>query len=247
MSIHLLAMGQMKKAAAGGGGSIEYVGGQTYSAPGGTTALTADLTTLTGGLASAPAENDLVIVTAVHVAENTAPSDPAMNTAGYTEETDIVGTDFYRVRMAVYRKFMGGTPDTSFEIANTGNTAWPVAVAVHVWRGVNQTTPMDVTTVTATGANSPLCNPAAITPTTSGSVVVVSGACSSDNSGVVFTSPDLSNFRSVSAQDTRDATVGMGSFAWTSGAFDPGQWSGGSTSGGTNTAWVAATMALRPA
>jgi hypothetical protein len=80
---------------------------------------------------------------------------------------------------------------------------------------------------------------------TPGAVVICGGAASFTNVSA-FTSSDLSNFRTgTNTSGTQDHVCGMGSFEWTSGAFDAAQWGGGNTS--TSASWCACSMALRPA
>jgi hypothetical protein len=72
---------------------------------------------------------------------------------------------------------MGATPDTSITLTGGTLSADDAgAVVVQVWRGVDPTTPFDVTQTTATGTNSVLCDPPAITPVTPGAVIVSGGA-----------------------------------------------------------------------
>jgi len=137
--------------------------------------------------------------------------------------------------------------DTSVEVQGSvdGSNDSEV-VSVHVWRGVDQTTPVDVATTTATGINWGRPNPPAITPITAGAIVVACGLGANPSNAGVFTTTDLSNFATVrESAPFYKSIVGMGSAAWTSGALDPAAFSGGSNSSGAS--WCAATMALRPA
>lgn len=150
----------------------------------------------------------------------------------------------------------GGTPtptptptpssDTSVTTTAVGNLGAGRCVGVMVFRGVDNTTPMDVAATTAVGGNTGQADPPAITPSTSGAVIVAIGAGVDSTNGAAFTSSDLSNFQSPTATGgTYNGTVGMGSHAWSgSGSFDPAQFGGGYT--GTSAAWAAATLALRP-
>lgn len=222
---------------------IQYVGGYVQGLIGTTANLNITLTSLTGGLASAPAAGDLVIVyfgTGSTVDRNLVVS-------GYTEVTELYSNDGADTNLVAAYKFMGGTPDTSFTLTGgTLNTADAGVVAVQVWRGVNTTTPLDVTSTTATGTNSVRCNPPAITPVTSGAVIVAGGSGAHAIGAQTYSSSDLTAFRSVGTDDNNDATIGLGYKVWTSGAFDPAQFT---FSAGDNLAysWAAVTLALRPA
>ena len=123
------------------------------------------------------------------------------------------------------------------------------ALAVLVFSGVNASTPIDVTTTTATGINGMTPNPPAITPVTAGAKIISMGAAAhGSGSTVTFTSPDLSGFLSAYSADNNECTLGVGYKDWTSGAFDPGAFSlVGAGFDDPNWSWAALTLALRPA
>lgn len=223
---------------------IEYVGGYVQGFAGTTSNVVISLTSLTGGIASAPAAGDLVIVyfgTGSDVNRD-------LVVAGYTEIVELYSNDIYDTNLAVARKFMGGVPDTSFTLTGgTLDTSDAGAVAVQVWRGVDAVTPLDVTRTTATGINSVLCDPPAITPITPGAIIVSGGAGAHDEEGSqTYSSSDLTSFISVGRSDTNSVTIGLGYHVWTSGAFNPAAFTF-SGSDDTNFSWAAVTLALRPA
>lgn len=222
---------------------IVFVGGYTQGFVGDTLDITISLTSLTGGIASAPAANDFVVVY-----YGTGASDArALSISGYTQAALLYANDLYDANLLVAYKRMGATPDTSLVLTGgTLNVAEAGAVSILVWRNVNATTPMDVTPVTVTGINSSLCNPSAITPITSGAYIVAGGSAGySATTAYIFTSPDLTGFISSGGNDSYDVAVGAGYKQWTSGAFDPGAFS--ITGNSTNNSWAAVTLALRPA
>lgn len=138
--------------------------------------------------------------------------------------------------------------DTSITVANTtGSNIYFNGLLVHVWRNVDQTTPLDVTTTTATtgGSNNP--NPPAITPVTAGAIILAAGVGFSSPGQTVFSSSDLSNFLSVHDDNGfGGGDAALGSHAWSgSGSFDPAQWT--SSTNRSNFPSAMATMALRPA
>lgn len=249
---HNWPLSYMKRPAApgggGGGGTIEYVGGRTHAFPGTTSTTVISLNgTLTGGLATSPAEGDLVVVSyAIHGGD----LNMSIVTTGYVEVADLWASDSLDTNLGVFYKAMGATPDTDVEVMATTSAGAPGAVIIQVWRGVDATTPIDVTTTTATGVNTGAPNPPAITPVTAGAVVVVCGAGTSLNGGVTLSQSgtELSNFIAVYGDNAdasnNDITAAMGSFAWTSGAFDPVALVGNAA---TSLSWAAATLALRPA
>lgn len=222
---------------------ILYVGGKTWSRAGATTTTNVSLTDLTGGIASAPAENDYVVVMQ-GIGSN---ADRAVaTTSGYTELADIYanGTT-YDANLGVDAKFMGSTPDTTVTIGSSGSANDAQAARIMVFRGVDLTTPMDVAVVTATGTGTAKPNPGAITPITTGAVGVFSGAQAAATAAAL-TSSDLTAFASVNQADTNDIAVGAGYIEWSgSGAMDPAVFGGGSNNSANS--WAAVSIALRPA
>lgn len=225
--------------------ALQYVGGATATKAGATSGnSTISLTSLTGGISSSAAAGDIVIAAF-------ATGSSVVRTLSITDGTNaytLIGSALYSnlttdTNLRVAYKVLTGA-DASVTFGPTGNAADAGAMAVHVWRGVDTATPLDVTATKATGTSTGRPNPAAITPSTSGSVVIAVGAASA-GTGAVFTSSDLSNFRTATSADTYDAMIGIGSYAWTSGAFDPAQFGGGTTDAGDS--WAAITLALRPA
>lgn len=227
---------------------ITLVGSKTADIPATAASnTTISLTDLSGGIGSQPIEGDYV-----YIAYATASSgNPAIGivTADYSELSELNADDTQDSNLSVSRKKMTSTPDTSVDVGPTGSTNDDGCVAIFVLRGVHATTPEDVAVVTATGTNTGRPNAGAVTPTTSGAkVLVCCSAGSPQDVGAVFaqSGSELSNFitRNTSAA-VRDATVGMGMFDWTSGAFDPAAWVGSNTN--TSSSWCAVTIALRPA
>lgn len=225
-----------------------YVGGKTSAFAGfsaGT--LEISLTDLTGGIASAPSTNDVVVV--AYCVGGNEPGDVAMSTTinqgTITELLELYSNDTVDTNLAVYYSVMGATPATRISVSNTESTLNAGAVAIHVWRNIDTTNPIDVTTTTATAANSALANPPAITTATQNAVVLAIGASGNDNATTPFTQGgDLSNFLSVGSSDTEDATIGMGSIATTAPTtVDPAAFS---IATNTTYSWAAATVALRP-
>lgn len=228
--------------------AIQYVGGLTASKLGATSGnSTISLTALTGGIASAAAAGDIVI--AVFGTGTTVDRTLAIND-GTTEYTligsELYSNDTFDTSLRVAYKIMGATPDTTVTFGPTGSDEDGGAMAVHVWRGIDTATPLDVTAVTATGINTYLPNAGSITPVTAGAIVIVAGAGGreKDLTGT-YAASDLSNFIQNQQTTANGAVIaGVGSFAWTSGAFDPAAWTGSGDT--TSFSWAAITLALRP-
>lgn len=223
--------------------SIEYVGSYVEGFTGTSSNKTISLTSLTGGIASAPDTGDLVLVyfgTGSTVDRNLVVS-------GYTEITELYANDTYDTNLAVAYKFITATlPDTSLTLTGgTLSSSDGGAVYISVWRNVDTISTFDVTTTTATAIDSGLCNPPAITPITSGSYVV-SGGASGNTSNGTFTSSDLTDFKSVHGSDTNGVTIGGGYRTWTSGAINPAAFTLGGSGNSINYSWAAVTLALRP-
>ena len=238
-------LGAYLKVATSAASGIEYVGGYSMGIPGTLTDVTVSLTSLTGGLASAPVEDDLIVVYFGVGSQ----SNPSLTIYTYTEIEELYVNDTRDANLAVYMKFMGGTPDTSFLIAGTGSSSNAGVVVVHVWRGVDKITPLDVAHTTAIGYNTALCDPPAITPISPGALIVSGGAAAlySDSSYYGdYSSPELTGLLSVNQTDSNGVVLGVGYHYWTSGTFNPSQftYSGGDT---TAFSWAAITLALRPA
>lgn len=225
--------------------AITYVGGQTAFILGSTTADETVTFSLTGGLASTPAADDLVVV-CVAASRFGGAGVTSLVTTGYTSTTRLVAEDAQDSASQVHYKFMGGTPDTTVVITRSGATDSGQAYTIHVFRGVDLTTPLDVTTTTATGIDTGRPNPAAITPSTAGAWIYI-GTGDAAATGVTFTYGDFTAVLStVCDESSNDAVVGSGYYdGWTSGAYDPAASTTGSTS--LNSSWTATTMAFRPA
>jgi hypothetical protein len=226
--------------------AIDYVGGQTAGRTNASSALQVTFS-LSGGLASTPAAGDLVIVTCV---TGSAAGNPAMavtTPTGYTALGQLnQSATTADTSMNVSYKIMGGTPDANVTIPGTTNNAWGEAYAIQVFRGVDTSTPMDVTAVSAGGTGTGRPNPGSITPSTAGAWVIICGGGAA-GTGATYTAPTnyTTDFLTANGADSTDAMVGCGYWSgWTSGAEDPAAYTGGTT--GANDSWTAYTLALRP-
>lgn len=222
-----------------------YVGGTTSSGAGSAAGGTFSITSLTGGIGTAPIEGDVIIIAYAIGSTSDVNVSVSIDQGTVTELVDLYTNDTVDANLGVYYSVAGATPPTTVTPGSTGSTAFAGALAVHVWRNIDTTTPIDVTTTTATAISSALANPPAITTSTENAVVLAIGASGNDNATTPFTQGgDLSNFISIGGSDTEDATVGMGSIATTSTAtVDPAAFSIATS---TAYSWAAATVALRP-
>lgn len=224
---------------------IQYVGGTTAQITGSTATTTnVSLTGLTGGLASAAAAGDLVVV---YYGVGSTVARTLTITTGYTSVASLTISDTYDANLVVAYKFMGATPDTTVTVSATGATADSGAVALQVWRYVDSVFPIDATSTTATSTNTVLVNPPAITPATAGALIIAGGAGAHARGVATYSSSDLSNFITRGGIDnTNDVTVGMGSRAGVDGtAFDPAAFTF-SAADSAQYSYCAVTMCLKP-
>jgi len=226
---------------------IVYVGGQTNGRDGTATNLTTTFN-LTGGVGSTPQTGDLVIVALGTATVGTDPTAAIKTHTGGTDYT-LIGTELYAddsfdTNLRVAYRFMPATPETSFIVNSGGGVLDAFALVVHVFRNIDPAV-LDVAATTATGINTVLPNPPAITPATPGSVVVAFGAGASTTGGT-YSSSNLTNFLARTQADNNDISIGGGWVSWTSGAFDPVAFTSTGSAGVTTDSWCAMTIALRP-
>jgi hypothetical protein len=226
--------------------AITYVGGKgngTAGRGGGSIDLT---TGLTGGSGGAPIQDDLVLVT---VSVGTAARQPAIaivTPTGYTALTPQRTTaTTYDTNVQTCWKFMGATPDTAVTIPASGNNADGIAYEIQVFRGVNPASFPQVTPTYATGSGvDNLPDPASIQPTVAGSWIGVCGGGAA-GAGGTYTAGYLTNFLTHNGPDTNDGNAGCGYYTgWTSGAYDPAKFGGGSVDAANS--WGCTTIVLAP-
>ncbi len=204
------------------------------------------LTSLTGGIGTAPQAGDLIVVYSGF--PQASDLNPGVTTAGYTEVADLYANDTRDANLSVSYRVADGS-ETSITVTGSNSASYGSATLVAVFRGVDTTTPLDATTTTATGTNAGLANGPAITPVTPGAWVITGGLQTGDTTpSVAFTGP--SGFTEIGQVGATGTTSGprIGVYyksGWSSGAVDPTAWAGGEST--TSDSWGAATLALRPA
>jgi hypothetical protein len=247
----MLSVNQLTGFGAGGGRSqIQFVGGKIegFTASAYTTySLTSGLT---GGIASAVADGDLVIAAYAVGYDTTWTPIIQVNTEGGANYTTIgsilYANDTKDTNLLVAYRFVSG--DTAAAFNRTGNLNASGARALYVFRGVDPSAPLDVAEVTATGINGQYANPPSITPATAGATIVCVGAAAHADGVDTFTSGDLTDFRTAGANGGNDdTTLGIGRIDnWSTGAFDAAAF-GFTGSNSSNNSWAAMSIALRPA
>jgi hypothetical protein len=194
-------------------------------------------------LASSASENDFVLV---WFGTGSTAGDRDLVVAGYTEITELYAFSTYDTNLVVAYKFMGATPDTTVTLTGgTLSSSDAGAVVIQVFRNVDLAVPLDVAVQTALNLGSVLANPPSITPATAGAYIVAGGAGAHVSGTRTYSSSDLTAFLSAGGNDAYAVTIGAGYYEWTSGAFNPAQF----TFSGTDSIGVyssaAATLALR--
>lgn len=208
--------------------AIELVGYVTTATSG-----SLSLTSLTGGSASAPSENDIVFVAVAG-----GGSDTDISISGYTEVADLYANSTLDTNLGVFYKVMGSTPDTSVDIPSLNS----VRAVVYVLRGFDLGTPADATATTSTATNTSRPNPAAITTVTNDAWVIILSAGTSTGT---WTAP--SGYTNAATRNGTTVSVMVASkLVATAGSENPGSWS---TTADNQTFYSAAsvTFALRPA
>lgn len=223
--------------------AIQYVGGASGGRAGSTSTTSQSLTGLTGGIASAPANGDLILVGVMVASQGRNPTCAISGWSTVGTQLNVTSTTYDTSLQVSYLR-AGASPPTSVTIPSTGNIADGQSWVVHVFRGVDATTPLDVSVTSATGTATTKANPASITPTTFDSVVLAIGGGAAQTSAT-FTATGLTNFLTNAASDTNDSSIGGGFTRWyESGALDIAAFGGGNTNAANS--WAAWTIALRP-
>ena len=190
---------------------------------------------------------DLVIVAGGCIPWSTS-SDPTVGavTSGYTRVTKLKSG---YLSFAVDYKIMGETPDTAVTVGGSDYSAYGDGVVILVYRGVNTTTPLDVTATTAhvyDSASPGTPNNPSITPTTEGALIVPLVAWF-HYAGTTPTAPTGYTLTDFESYDPGSAyVVAAAEKEWSgSGAEDPAAW--GNVTLGAWDEWAAVTLAIRPA
>ena len=228
--------------------AIELVG--TTTASGTNVAYDMALDSLQGGIASAPAQDDIVIV--VNTIANATDGNPGVGTAGYTEIKDAFnGVDTNKTNLSVNYKIMTASPDTTVSCnPSSGTTISSVCLAM-VFRGVDILNPMDTASTSAASTlnTSEDVDCPSIQPVTSGAFVVCTGGAAGANTQGYTSGPasyiDAAHILTPTDIGTDAAAVGSYLLWDDVGAENPGAYSFDLGTAGANT-WIGVTMVLRP-
>ena len=225
--------------------AISFLGSAENSAANGGD-VTLDLTGITG-----LAGGDLVIVGYAIGHDNNTGRDLTINTpTDYIEVADLLVGDTQDCELGVFYKVQGASPDASVVVEGHGGMDDAVVAVAMAFRGVDTTTPMDVTATTANNSDQSNPDPPSISPATAGAWVVIVGATAHVFGGAgTYTFPTGYTTDAIdrSADDADDVSIGMG---YNSSPASPTESPGLMLhSGGTaaTDSWLAVTLALRPA
>jgi hypothetical protein len=229
--------------------AIEYVGGTSNTGTGASINLTVN-SGLTGGIGSAAAPGDIIVVF-WGFGGTTNATMTVSSPAGYSVISDLYSNDTWDSNFGFAYKVQGSTPDTTVTVNSSNSASYGGGAVAMVFRGVEPTNPLDQTTATNSASNqsSSAADPPSITPQTPGAWVVAGGIGMQTTAGAAFTTPanmDTTDAISVKSDGTTSDAGVFGAYysGWTSGAFDPNAVTGGTTSASSSHASV--TLALRP-
>ena len=142
---------------------------------------------------------------------------------------------------------MSASPDTTASCNPSSGSSIASDCVAMVFRGVDTTMPMDVAFTSAISPNSEDVNCPAITPVTSGAVVVCTGGAAGASVDTTPTAPTGYSGSTYVQTDPGSAGAAVASYKnWTSGAEDPAAYVMDLGTASANS-WAAITLALRPA
>lgn len=181
---------------------------------------------------------DVAVVT-VTLGTSKATSLSVASSSGGAFSQIVTTTNSSFARFGVFRQVLASTTSVQAVITGSGGSTDSTSGVVHIFRGVDNTTPEDATPTSTTGSGTSWDSPS-ITPVTSNDVILT---CVGGQTILAITAPSsFSDATTASGNDTFDCRSGQ---AWitnaTTSAFDPAAWTSTAT-----VSWVAATVALRP-
>lgn len=231
--------------------AIQFVGTANAVSTAGLISFTVPLTGLTGGIASSPSENDVVMVITGWSGTtdgNPGVTDPA---SGVTEIADLYANDTNDANFSVSHFVCGASPPSTVTVRTNSVIGRANIGIVAVFRGVDTTTPIDVTSTTATGINGTTSTLSSITPTTTGACVVaaammtLAASSTANYSGVTGSGYTLGVARNSNASGSAASMAFAYKIGVTGGVSEaPGTFTNNGS--GTANSWATVTFALRP-
>lgn len=216
---------------------LTFVGGNSFSNSASQTP-SCSLTSLTGGIANAPASGDFVV--ACIGFNDLTNRNITCTTSGYTEVTDLsnIGT-FTGAQMAVYYKKLTAADTTvAFDLGVSAASYF----AVHVWRYPNATQ-LDATTTTIATSTTGIVDSPSISGLSTGAVVISVGVSTATTTFNTFTAPSgMGNFFQASVTGSSGEGIAIASVKPGASAYSPAAFGGGASGQGRT---VSATLAIR--
>lgn len=227
-----------KLASVTGGSVVDFVGGRVQAFIGTSSNQTISLTGLTGGIATAPALGDLVVV--CYGIGSSGAGTISVVTAGYTSLYSGYANDTYDSNLIIRYKQLT-TAETSVVVSGTVSTANAGIVGIYVFR--NTATAL-ATPVANIITNSRLPVFPAVTPTIDGSVIMVVGVGGASSGATYTANGGINGFLTLNSIDTNDIQIGIGWYSWVTGAFTPPAFTGATN---TSDSAIAVTIIIPPA
>lgn len=186
--------------------------------------------TLPGGIATGD------VVYAWGGGSQTSDADVTESSGTYTELADLYSDDGGDCNFGLYRKVQGATPDSSVTIDFVSGNGSGVAKTLS---GVDNTTPEDATTTTATGINGGTPDPPSITTANADAWVIAWGGSTELDA---VTNPPTNYTGLIDIQSGRNSMAAHRLIV-SPGAEDPATFA--DITGQATDSWVAATVAVR--
>jgi hypothetical protein len=201
--------------------------------------VTVDLTTMS------LQENDVLIASFAVAHDAGGLATVSIDSTGWTEIANFRANSGEDVTLGVWYKVMGATPDTSFVTTATGDATDSTGAIVRAYRGVDTTTPLDVTPTTSTNTSGFIPDPPSITTANDYTMIVGIGAAS-HTGGTMYLYHSGANCITVFADDNSD--LSMSSFDAPlvfASTYDPDAFTNLNLTSSTSYSAAAVTIALR--
>jgi hypothetical protein len=198
------------------------VGANVITASG--VAITFDFASLVGGLASAPEIGDYIMVCCGWSRAGTTTTWLSTIPVGLSSIVSRIASDTIDSSIHLYGGFYEAGTATGGVVASPGNASANM-VAIYVFRGVDPTTPLDVTPTSVIRTNGCDITMPSITPVTAGAKIVCFAASASQSGANTYIDP--AGFVDIHKKgqngSTEDGSIIEATYNdWTSGPFAPG-------------------------
>lgn len=166
-----------------------------------------------------------------------------------TSVANLYSNDTYDSNLNASWFFFTSSASFGVTYRTSGSNLLPSSIIIMLFRGVDPTTPLDVTPTTATGINSQNFNPPAITPVSANTTIVTAGMVADNPTGTISTFPTgYTSIANTNLAGTTSWILTSTTYKTLSGGAgvsqDPSNFTTTTTS--ANASWAAFTIALRP-